>query len=350
MEPEVVVKQNTGARAVFVVRHIDMAVANALRRIMLAEVDNVAVAHASVLIAANTCPLHDDIMAKRVAMVPVKLSAAEVAAYVPNSLTLELSVKNEGKLPLDVTTADVVPFLHGRPYPERTSLLPPCPVTGDHILLTRLQPGQEIRLAATANKGTASTHASYAVASVASYGYEIDEAAAAAAREALVLSLEGADKVDRRNALNRFDTIDRQRFYLKQASGDPTGYEFVVETESGLDCSEIVGAALRVMKAKFASPAFTHDVIRGDDTHVRFTIEGEDHTLGGVLQSTAVDHGDELGLVSTGYFKPHPLEPRISVLVKSAAAVADPGALLTRICLLCVQRVAALEAAFAKVF
>jgi hypothetical protein len=42
------------------------------------------------------------------------------------------------------------------------------------ILITRLQPDQEI-VGATASKGTADMHASYAVVSIASYGYERDE-------------------------------------------------------------------------------------------------------------------------------------------------------------------------------
>jgi hypothetical protein len=75
------------------------------------------------------------------------------------------------KITIDVTTENAEVLLW-TPIPIKPFF--PCPITGDYILITRLQPDQEIA-GATASKGTADMHASYAVVSIASYGYERDE-------------------------------------------------------------------------------------------------------------------------------------------------------------------------------
>jgi hypothetical protein len=91
--------------------------------------------------------------------------------------------------------------------------------------------GSEIA-GATASKGTADMHASYAVTSIASYGYEKDDVAIAAARKVVEANTD-LDEKDMRNALNRSDTIDRQRLYKKEEDGTPMGFVFTVESESG---------------------------------------------------------------------------------------------------------------------
>jgi DNA-directed RNA polymerase subunit L len=349
MDPVVEIVSQSDDDLQFIVRHIDLAVANALRRIILSEVENVAVVHENVLVSINTCPLHDDIISKRIAMIPLKLSPIEVAAYVPNSLTIELHVKNDTKLPLDVTSENVDVLIHGRPHPDKQVILPPCPISGDYILITRLQPGQEIKLGATASKGTADMHASYAVTSIASYGYEKDDVAIAAARKVVEANTD-LDEKDMRNALNRFDTIDCQRLYKKEEDGMPMGFVFTVESESGLPCSTIVDIATSILRKKFIDPDYTITFIRGDETYASYVIKNEDYSMGGVLQSTAVDNAEKMGIISAGYYRPHPLEDQISMNIKTKVPIKDPEAMMSEMCELCVERIEKLQAAFTKVF
>lgn len=349
MDPVVEIVSQSDNDLQFVVRHVDLAVANALRRIILSEVENVAVVHENVLVSVNTCPLHDDIISKRIAMIPLKLSPLEVAAYVPNSLTIELHVKNDTKLPLDVTTENIDVLIHGRPHPDKQMILPPCPISGDYILITRLQPGQEIKMGATASKGTADMHASYAVTSIASYGYEKDDEAIVAARKVVQANTD-LDETDMRNALNRFDTIDCQRLYKKEEDGTPSGFVFTVESESGFPCSKIIDIAANILREKFNDPDYTNAFIRGDETYISYVIKNEDYSMGGVLQSTAVDNAEKLGILSAGFYRPHPLEAQISMNVKAKDPIKDPEALMSEMCKLCEERVEKLQAAFTKVF
>jgi DNA-directed RNA polymerase subunit L len=349
MDPVVEIVSQSDVDLQFIVRHIDLAVANALRRIILSEVENVAVVHENVLVSINTCPLHDDIISKRIAMIPLKLSPIEVAAYVPNSLTIELHVKNDTKLPLDVTSENVDVLIHGRPHPDKQVILPPCPISGDYILITRLQPGQEIKLGATASKGTADMHASYAVTSIASYGYEKDDVAIAAARKVVEANTD-LDEKDMRNALNRFDTIDCQRLYKKEEDGTPMGFVFTVESESGFPCSTIVDIATSILRTKFIDPDYTITFIRGDETYASYVIKNEAYSMGGVLQSTAVDNAEKMGIISAGYYRPHPLEDQIVMNIKTKVPIKDPEAMMSEMCELCVERVEKLQTAFTKVF
>jgi hypothetical protein len=279
------IKSSTATRLQFTIRHVNMQIVNSVRRTILSEVENVAFHWQDVRVTKNTSPLHDDIMAKRVAMVPLKLALAEVTAYVPGSVTATLAVKNAKMVPVDVTTADMELKLHGVTYPHRAHALPCCAITGDHILLTRLQPGQEIAFSAVSSKGTPLTHACYASVSVASYGLEIDDAAVAAKRAHLVANQGRMDEADHRTALNHFDCLEAKRTYKMEEDGfTPLGFEFVVESESGMMPHEVVEAAFKVLERKFDNPHVEISELGDNPSHIQFTIKGEGDTMS-VLQS-----------------------------------------------------------------
>jgi DNA-directed RNA polymerase subunit L len=294
----------------FTLRGVDATVANALRRAALADVPNVAVLRADVSVSHNTSVLHDEFLAERVSMLPLKLHATEIDAYVPASVTLHLDVTNSGKHPLDVTSKDVRVRLHGTPHPRERQILPPCCVTGDFVLLTRLQVGQRLALTATARKDTPATHAAFACTSLLSYALAPDVHAIATARRAL--------NPHDAHALNRFDHTDSKRLYERNESGAPAAFQFVVESESGLSEPEVVQRAFAALQAKFRRPKFTVRPLQGDPLHLQYTVSAEGHTFGSVLQSAIVDHADALGILSAGYFEPHPLDPHIALKVRFA--------------------------------
>jgi DNA-directed RNA polymerase subunit L len=60
--------------------------------------------------------------------------------------------------------------------------------------------------------------------------------------------------------------------------------------------------------------------------------------MGGVLQSTAVMQTSS-GILSAGYYKPHPLENQISMNVKGKSVIKDPEALMVEMCQLCTERI-----------
>lgn len=335
------VSEERAGRLAFTLAGADAALANALRRSLLADVPSVAAVRDDVRVTANTGVLHDDFIASRIALVPVKLRATEVDAYVPGSVTLHLDVANEGMTPLDVTSRDLEVRLHGVPHPLPRSVLPPCPVTGDFILLTRLRPRQRLALHATLRKGTPVTHAAFASASLVSFGATEDSEAVAAARALL--------PADDMIARNHFETIGRRRLFLVDGHGEPASFDFAVESECGMTERELVERAFAALASRFARATAVTTQLRDDPRHLQFSVPGEGHTFGSVLQSVAVDEAEGLGLTSVGYFEPHPLDPRIVVKARTmdtAPTRADPGDLFREMCAAAADRVSEAMQAF----
>jgi hypothetical protein len=114
----------------------------------------------------------------------------------------------------------------------------------EHILLTRLQPGQEIALTATASKGRVAAHVRLLRDRVRGVVWAGRAEAVATKRQKIVANDAGLDESDLRTALNHFDCIDAQRMY--RVAEDDTAYNFVVESESGMTAREVDGRVLKL--------------------------------------------------------------------------------------------------------
>jgi DNA-directed RNA polymerase subunit L len=71
-------------------------------------------------------------------------------------------------------------------------------------------------------------------------------------------------------------------------------------------------------------------------------------TVWAVYYSQRVDNADKLGILSAGYYKPHPLENQISMNVKGKSVIKDPEALYGNVSAM--YRTHWLQVAFSKVF
>lgn len=320
---------------------VDLALVNSLRRVVLADVPYVALLHEPYGAGAdgsrfafleNTGALHNHILGHRMSMVPLHLSRGEAAAYIPGSIKVRLAAANEGRRAMDVTTAHAAVTLHDQPHPDTARLYPADPLSGDRPLVTVLKPGERVALEATAVRGTAARHAAFGVASLCSFRPLLDEARVSAGRAAA----EAAPQRER--ALNRFEHIERLRCWQPGPDGHPSAFEFSVESECGMSALDIMLAALDVLHRKAVTA--TGRLVAGGDAGgdagddagagggaggavATVEVAGEDHTLGNLLHSTAMDElvGDGLPMSYAGYYVPHPLEQRF--LFKLVAAGGD---------------------------
>ena len=192
--------QNERNDASFSLIGVDTSIANAFRRILLAEVPTVAIE--TVIMKMNTSVLHDEVLAHRLGMVPLTgnpdgfdrmewpdaRDPDDPEAPTPeptdaNTLTMHLTVRCERnpKAARDETdprkkyrnahvyARDLVWEPHGRqsewfPRPED------APRAHDpDILLAKLRPGQEIDLTAHCVKGLGDDHAKFSPVATASY-------------------------------------------------------------------------------------------------------------------------------------------------------------------------------------
>lgn len=146
------------------------ALANALRRILIAEIPTMAIE--KVWIKNNTSVIQDEVLSHRLGLVPLKADPT-IFEYLGESptdldtLVFELKVKADPRAPrTKVYARDLVWIPQGgqeEGLPE-----PPAPLYPD-ILLAKLAGNQEIDLVAHAHKGIGKDHAKFSPVSPASY-------------------------------------------------------------------------------------------------------------------------------------------------------------------------------------
>jgi len=165
----------------FTLADSDTSMANALRRIMMAEVPTMAID--LVEIEQNTSPLHDEYLSHRLGLIP--LASHDVTEYQYNrecdcdlyckkcSVEYELKVKNTNPEAALVTSNELVPVgdVNVKPvggiYDEpgqRDSVKP--------ITIVSLGKNQEVHLRAVAKKGVGKEHAKWSPACAAAYKNE----------------------------------------------------------------------------------------------------------------------------------------------------------------------------------
>ena len=149
------------------IQDVDVAYVNALRRIMIAEVPSMAIDEA--LIIENSSVLHDEVLAHRLALIPLK---TDLDKYVlPEECTCgsELGCSNcRVSLTLDVEATDTPITVYAKDLksedPEIVPVYPDMPIV-------KLAPGQKIKLEAYARLGRGRDHAKWQPVSVCAHKY-----------------------------------------------------------------------------------------------------------------------------------------------------------------------------------
>jgi DNA-directed RNA polymerase subunit D len=150
----------------FVLEDTTPAFANALRRIMLAEVPVLAID--DVTIFENNSPLYDEVLAHRIGLLAIK---TDLKTF---KLPSECTCKGKGcpKCQVSFTLVKKGP---GTVYSGDLKPSDPKTIVADkNIPLTKLNEGQKIKIEAIAMLGQGKVHAKWQAA-VVSYGYEKDK-------------------------------------------------------------------------------------------------------------------------------------------------------------------------------
>lgn len=176
---------------------IDTSIANAFRRIMIADVPSVA--FESIYIYKNTGVIQDEILAQRIGLIPIGMNPDQLEWIDPLQ---PVKVDEEGNKQINMTSSDTVEFqlnvkcernpdapagstdpnelyinsnvyardLRFKPLGDQETELDPLPtVCNPDILLAKLRPGQEIILSAYAVLGVGRDHAKFSPVATASY-------------------------------------------------------------------------------------------------------------------------------------------------------------------------------------
>ncbi|KAK9810934.1 hypothetical protein WJX73_009740 [Symbiochloris irregularis] len=174
----------------FDLQGIDPAIANAFRRILLAEVPTMAIEH--VFIINNTSIIPDEMLAHRLGLIPIKADAAlfqeNAAADVGtenNCIIFKLKADCKKRVPSGTIVNDsvfsrqLVWLPKGSEIPDETkckfsgtqhSLMPEgCAPVHDDILIAKLRPGQGFEVECVATKGNGAEHAKWSPVATAWY-------------------------------------------------------------------------------------------------------------------------------------------------------------------------------------
>ncbi|KAI8821436.1 DNA-directed RNA polymerase [Fimicolochytrium jonesii] len=253
--PQVSVREVTPTTITFVLSNTELALANALRRVMMAEVSTVAID--LVDFDTNTSVLADEFIAHRLGLIPIVSTHVDelterhecncVSHCQDCSVELTLDVTCQSESSIGVYSCDL---LSNHPSFE-TYLEHP----GDKgILIAKLRKGQSLRVRCIARRGTAKEHAKWGACTGVAFEY---------------------DPHNRLRHTTYWHEEDIKKEWPKSAyadeepepkDGDPFDYNakperfyFTVESTGSLPPADIVTRGLEVLQRKLAT---VHDSLR----------------------------------------------------------------------------------------
>lgn len=338
----------------FQIKDTEVAYVNTLRRMILTGVETLAFnskmneegATTDVKIVANTTPMTNEMLADRIGLVPIVINAEtwNPDAWERDQFEFRLSMENNTNTSMPVKAEHIEVFRKGtaeegyvKYAPGNKEFFHPDPVTGDTSLIAVLkakqpnQAPQKIEFMARASVGIGQQHIRWCPVSQCSYSYTIDTDAARQQEyfekwleSTKKLSIQALnDEPEKKEAMIReFQTMEVQRCYKVNEKGEPSSFDFVVETIGTLPIFQIVERALYNIERKCAkySGELPNDVrVVPADARMKgfdFYFPNEDHTLGNLFQSYM--EANQMGnneVSYVGYKVPHPLRAEMVLRV-----------------------------------
>jgi DNA-directed RNA polymerase subunit L len=338
----------------FQVKNTEVAYVNTLRRMILTGVETLAFnskmndtgATTDVKIVSNTTPMTNEMLADRIGLVPlvINVDTWNPDGWDKDQFEFRLTMENETNNSMPVKAEHIEVFKKGtaeegyiRYAPGNKEFFRPDPITGDTCLIAVLkakqpnQAPQKIEFLARASVGIGQQHIRWCPVSQCSYSYTIDTDPARQ-QEYYERWLETNKKLsvqalnddpEKKDAMIReFQTMEVQRCYKVNEKGEPSSFDFVVETIGTVPIFQIVERALYNIERRCArySGELPNDVrVVPADARMKgfdFYFPNEDHTLGNLFQSYMEANQMDTNEISyVGYKVPHPLRAEMVLRV-----------------------------------
>ncbi|KAG7195091.1 45 kDa subunit of RNA polymerase II [Scheffersomyces spartinae] len=174
--PKVTIRNAERDRVDFMLKDVDLAMANSLRRVMLAEVPTLAID--LVEIEVNTSVLADEFISHRLGLIPLNSEGIDGLSYSRDctcdqycancSVKLELTAKCDTESTMNVYASDLAKHHNGSVLGDPVIRDP----HGKGPLICKLRKHQELRISCIAKKGIAKEHAKWSPC--AAIGFEYD--------------------------------------------------------------------------------------------------------------------------------------------------------------------------------
>lgn len=262
---------------------VPVAFANALRRILLAELPIVVLTNVEIL--ENTTSLTHEMLRHRVEMMPVNVKPEEVGVIRDTRLELKTGATDT---PVDVTTEDITVF-----GPRKEILLKDRDLQTPGYFL-QLAPGQSLSFKAALGLGSGSH------VCVSTFRNHCDPEKLKNVRRDWEVS--GKD-------VREFDSFYFQKFYERDENDRPYWFDFTVESVGVIPAKDLLKMATQVLKDKLVE-FLKLPVQREEPGWYRIEAEGETFTLGHLVQDLLYrDKNVEFVSRDIG----HPLLPKLIV-------------------------------------
>ena len=308
----------------FTISDMNVSLANAIRRTVLADIPTVVFADANMVITTNTTRMNNELIKQRLRCIPIygltesdNLGDYEMSVNLENNTNETIYVTTENFRVYDKRTKKFI---------ENRRIFPPTIVGGEEcfIDLVRLRrklpdrPAEQLTLTCQFSIGTANQDSAYNVVNKMSYGLSVDDDKAEAYWRDVKLPalLAKNPDLDAAFAKRDFDMLDRFRFYK------PDAFNFVIASVGPYSAKAIIHKALSILMEKLeafkalvqgTTEATAVSIVKptkstlaqGYDVLLK---NGEGYTIGKIvefeLNSSFYQGSEELSYV--GFRKPHP--------------------------------------------
>lgn len=281
--PTVTIRESERDHVDFILKDVDMSMANSLRRVMLAEVPTLAID--LVEIDVNTSVLADEFLSHRLGLIPLSSEGIESLSYSRDctcdnycpkcSVKLELTAKCDTDSTMNVYSSDLAKFHNGSRLGD--------PVIRDEQrrgpLICKLRKHQELRITCIAKKGIAKEHAKWSPCSAVGfeydpwnklkhtdYWYEID-----------------ADEEWPRSTNCEWEEVpDPEAPFDYRAT--PTNFYIDVETTGNMPPNEVVLKSIEILQLKLAGISVELN---------KYSVEASNANAGGFTTYGRTDYGGD---------------------------------------------------------
>lgn len=333
----------------FEINDVDLSIVNSLRRVILAEIPNVALAfdqlsdkNPDVAFHVNNGALHNEYLGHRLSLIPFCFSEKEIEEFDKEKYNFKLHVKNTGTEIIDVTTKDIEIYnASGVKYPPEfhKRIFPANPITKAHILITKLRPniynpasGEEIHVEFHASKNIAKQHARWCPVSSCSLYNKIDPVKYEETLTEKINAKEASigrkmTKDEHGKFISRFDSLEKYRCFYTNRYDEANTFHFQIESECAMKPKYIFQKAFDVVIDKvdllienLQNQSTPINVIHENQNFYEVLIENEDFTLLNMLQSLIynleIRENKHTELEYIGYYQPHPLDNKMILKLK----------------------------------
>jgi DNA-directed RNA polymerase subunit L len=385
--PALLTDPSTKVRATFVLENTNTTVANTLRRCILTETRSVGfradltkAADPGIRFRKNTSVMFNEMLAHRLTLVP--LGVRNIAEFDPSRYECVLRIQNDKKGPITeenlvhvkagdflVREKDAAGAFQDLTAAATSALFPSDPITGDTSLLLTLrpqwnpeQPPEEIDLTAYPVIGRGREFMGFCPVSQCSFANTLDEDPVRQ-EEFFKQWLADYKKIMDASTLppeaaashrQEWSNMAIQRCFVVDDKGQPNSFTFTVESVGVRPVQDIVLEGIRAvleLVAPYTDPArpaaeigLTVQPADSRMTGVDVLFDGQEHTLGNLLQTLITDlyletEAPDAPIAYVGYKVRHPLHRVMTLRIGvRPGAAADATAVARQVIAAAAQR------------